>query len=257
MITPMTAYSNSTLSDWQYLIAIWSTSNGKQNSAPDIFNKSKLDDKPSHFISRSRIFCRRERLPRTRNASMTQSIRSSLRTYLTKTESKDEFIDTDEKTNSSSYVEPKFRRSGWWNSVDRRSKRDCSAPSERERAVLRCVDSALLDRERKSSSSCRDEFLFNWLRSLKRRSMHSSRRIIIKPFSFEMAALLKTRINFLITFSIEKNWLKFWFSLVSRSWLVDSSLSSFSGLRTLEWKREETIESEWFVWKRTKESSWM
>jgi hypothetical protein len=45
----------------------------------------------------------------------------------------------------------------------------------------------------------------NLLRILNKRSIQSSRRIIIKPFSCEIAKLLNTRITLFITFSIERN----------------------------------------------------
>ena len=59
--------------------------------------------------------------------------------------------------------------------------------------------------------------------------MQSSRWIIIKPFSSEIAKLLNTRITLLITFSIEWNWFIVESSAISASWLIESLLSSLSG----------------------------
>ena len=42
------------------------------------------------------------------------------------------------------------------------------------------------------------------LRSLNSSPMQSSRRMMIEPFSGDIAALLRTRMTFMITFSIER-----------------------------------------------------
>ena len=92
-----------------------------------------------------------------------------------------------------------------YNFEDHRNTIDYSTPLEHEQVVLHCVELELLKKERQVLSLNSFHWKYDLLRSLNRRSMQSSFRIIIKPFSWEIARLLRIRITLLITFSIERN----------------------------------------------------
>jgi hypothetical protein len=87
--------------------------------------------------------------------------------------------------------------------VDHRNTINYLMPLIHEQVILHYVDLVLLKNRRKKIFS----FLLIkiLLRSLNKRSIQSSRRIIIRPFSSEIAKLLNIRITLFITFSTERN----------------------------------------------------